>query len=178
MSKDVSISRKDAKIYCTWKEVFWNPTLIQNIFWYCVWSSPCLGCVVYTAAHWMWEPLDWPRLQPCGGIVQAHWWCRAAPDPSCKSKINNPEKMINTIIHLFFFFFFSWTVIISGLWLQKQTSHVLNRPASWLWRETISIRLRNVPSHKLMLHMLAIQYIHKKIIKMLLHFLFKLVSIL
>lgn len=133
-----------------------NAILIQYIFWYCVWSSPCLGCVVYTAAHWMWEPIDWPRLQPCGGRVQAHWWCRAAPDPSYKSKIKNPEKMINTVTHFFFF-----TSYYFWLWLQKQTSHVLIRPASWLWRDKISITVIKVPQRKFMLHMLAVRYIKK-----------------
>ena len=117
-----------------------NAILIQYIFWYCVWSSPCPGCVVYTAAHWMWEPIDWPRLQPCGGRVQAHWWCRAAPDPSYKSKIKNPEKMINTVTHFFFFFLL---VQLLFLVVVTETNLSCSDSSSFLTVERQNIRYSN-----------------------------------
>lgn len=60
---------------------------INRICWshLCAWggvSLPCQGFVACTAPHWMQELMHWPRPQPCGGTVQAHWGCPAAPAPS------------------------------------------------------------------------------------------------
>lgn len=46
------------------------------------WPLPFRGFPVCTWAGRSQGPLNWPRLQRCGGTIQARWGCRAAPDPS------------------------------------------------------------------------------------------------
>lgn len=108
------------------------------IFFHIVWSSPCQGCVVCTAPHWMRELLHWPRPQRCGGTVQAHWGCQAAPDPSWTNRENDQHlNMLSTLISLREY----WLVVAI------QTSHFLIRPVFWLRRERTFITLRNIKSH-------------------------------
>lgn len=78
--------------------------------------------------------------------------------------------MINTVIHFFnLYSYYFWFV-------DTETNLSCSDSSSFLTVKRENIQ--NVLSRKLMLHMLDVQYIFKKIIKMLLHFLFKLVSTL